>query len=919
MNKSASVFVPGQRYISEMEPELGLGIVQRIEGKRLYMVFPNSCTERIYLSVNPPIRRVRFKAGDTIAVQNGTTSVVSDTTEKNGIMHYRCGNESVAETELTGAMSYATPVERLCRHIFDDSRSFQFRQRISRFRASIATSPLRGFCGGAVECIPHQLYISEKATSSLECRYFLADEVGLGKTIEACLILHRLLATGRISRALIIVPSSLLHQWFVELFRRFSMAAAVVNDDFKVDKICAEKNPFFSLSLVIISQEDIASDEILFTHCKATDWDICIIDEAHHLAHDSRRYTAVSVLAKQTGSLLLLSATPDVLDEASFFALMKLLDPVKFQTIEKFRSEKENYIRTSKIAETLLGGKTVSSSDREFLTRTAPSLLHEIDEQASVSAPVQKRIAAKLVDISGIGRTMFRNSRAVIQGFPRRTAKIVRLPDHTAGVNLRGCVRSEVLEWIATFLLQNRRKKTLLICQTKEKVMEIRSYLQQRTAITPALFHEEMSIIQLDKNAAWFAEPEGTNLLISSEIGSEGRNFQHADFLLLPDMPSDPEKFEQRIGRLDRIGRKKPVSIIVVVIENSLEDVLASWYDKGLDAFRQTVPGAHQIGAAFYSRLLLAAKEISRGNPAALEQVIADTILFKKTLSDKLEKGRNRLLELSSFDRDKASKLIDAIKSVEKEYPLCTVMEQIYDHFGIQVDELRPGLYHLDFELVSDHSFPIPAMHEQGMLITYDRTIALAREDTEFITIDHPMVTGAFDIILSREKGNCSCVTLTGTGKNGFALETMYTLEPSGGMKYNPYHYFSPSPVRIVFDNSGRDVTGDIPYDFINEKSVNAGRELLESLSEPVDALIKPVLDKCFTRARQWQQESIAHARIKITEDLHEAKKRIESLLTTPVDIEKELEKTTDIYHQLEKSICSGILRLDSIRLIFFI
>src|SRR4029434_4691478 len=103
------------------------------------------------------------------------------------------------------------------------SSVFDLRYRALQLQYERRRSPVRGFVGGRIGLIPHQLFIASEVTSRQNPRVLLADEVGLGKTIESCLILHRLLLTGRVQRVLILVPESLVHQWFVELLRRFNL------------------------------------------------------------------------------------------------------------------------------------------------------------------------------------------------------------------------------------------------------------------------------------------------------------------------------------------------------------------------------------------------------------------------------------------------------------------------------------------------------------------------------------------------------------------------------------------------------------------------------------------------------------------------------------------------------------------------
>src|SRR5207302_8514664 len=136
-------------------------------------------------------------------------------------------------------------------------------------------------------------------------------------------------------------------------------------------------------------------------------------------------------------------------------------------------------------------------------------------------------------------------------------------------------------------------EKVLLICRTPVMVTAIETALRERVKnLKAAVFHEGLSLVQRDRNAAWFADPHGASVLLCSEIGSEGRNFQFAHHLVLFDLPGDPELLEQRIGRLDRIGQTATIRIHVPFGRGSESEVAARWYHEGLNAFDKHPRGA---------------------------------------------------------------------------------------------------------------------------------------------------------------------------------------------------------------------------------------------------------------------------------------------------------------------------------------
>ena len=161
--------------------------------------------------------------------------------------------------------------------------------------------------GARIDLIPHQLYIANEVSKRHAPRVLLADEVGLGKTIEACLIMHSQLVSGRISRALVLVPEPLVHQWFIELLRRFSLQFAifdeercvaiesggeaenvgleeVLSEELPAEEVPEEEvNPFLDDQLILASIDLLANDERRASQALGAGWDMLIVDEAHHL------------------------------------------------------------------------------------------------------------------------------------------------------------------------------------------------------------------------------------------------------------------------------------------------------------------------------------------------------------------------------------------------------------------------------------------------------------------------------------------------------------------------------------------------------------------------------------------------------------------------------------------------------------
>ncbi len=264
----------------------------------------------------------------------------------------------------------------------------------------------------------------------------LADEVGLGKTIEAGLILHRLLLTGRAERALILVPASLTHQWLVELLRRFSLEVTLLDEQQSLAH--GDANPFEAGQLILASQDWLFADPHRQSQAEACDWDLLIVDEAHHLECSEERvgpgYACVERLAANVPGLLLLTATPEQMGQESHFTRLRLLDPDRYHSLADFQEEERHYIEVAEAIDALerLPGQ---EEDRQRVA----AVIHEADSQAlldtlaSTESDAAQHDAARdqlrdqLLDRHGTGRVMFRNSRRHVGGFPERRLHVERL------------------------------------------------------------------------------------------------------------------------------------------------------------------------------------------------------------------------------------------------------------------------------------------------------------------------------------------------------------------------------------------------------------------------------------------------------------------------------------------------------------
>ena len=783
----------GQRWVSDGEPELGLGIVTGSGDGRVDIEFPAAGEKRCYAIGTAPLRRVKFLTGDRVQLRSGVEVTIDSVHEKGALRIYDAGGERIPESELADSISFSKPEDRLFGGMLDDPANFDLRAEALRWRAAMRRSPLRGLAGARMDLIPHQLFIANEVSNRLQPRVLLADEVGLGKTIEACLIVHRLLLTGRASRVLILVPQALVHQWFVELLRRFQLSFAIF-DEARCEAIESgdpEANPFLDSQLVLAAIDFLAPDEKRSQQVLAAGWDVLVVDEAHHLEWSAGQagpsYQMVSGLAAAIESVLLLTATPRQLGPDGHFARLRLLDPSRYDDIEDYKRQTEHYAEVADAVEALTSTESPPPTLENLIV--GRSHMEKLAAAMTKGKPgARESLVAGLLDGFGVGRVMFRNTRRKLGGFPKRQPEIVAVSDK--------------FQWLHELLENIGIEKVLVIGKTRELAEEIADFLTANTTVKAALFHEDLSLLQRDRNAAYFADEDGARVLLCSEIGSEGRNFQFARHLVLFDLPDDVDLLEQRIGRLDRIGQRGTIRIHVPYHPSSDEDVRARWLDEGMDAFRASPPGASEV-----QRELVWDLDEAMDDSSHLPALIAKTMELRQRIAERLARGEERLLERTSHRPAKSAELVNAIRALDEDSSFEDFLVRLFDFSGVHIEELGDRRYFLHPSGLKSDAFP--ALPNDGMTVTLDRGRALEREQEAFLTADHPIVRGALDFMLGSESGNASFGVWDSAGEKSVLLEAILVVECVAPAQLHVDRFLPQTPLRIVVDHRGTDLSGN--------------------------------------------------------------------------------------------------------------
>lgn len=938
-------YLIGQRLYSINEPQLGLGIVADIQARRLEMHFPLCNETRVYATESAQLSRFSLSLGDPVVSEQGLEFTLARISEENGLLYFHSADDelTLCESQLASQLQISLVEQQLLQGQVEQNKWYEFRLSLLQSLHQQAHSPTQGLLGARTSLLAHQLYIAQEVSSRYAPRVLLADEVGMGKTIEAGLILHRQLHMQRIERVLILVPPALLHQWLVEMLRKFNLNISLFDEERYHSELenGSWDNPFEAEQLILSSIGMVVGDNQIRGHILATQWDMVIVDEAHHLywseQQQSDEYSLVEALANTCRSLLLLTGTPEQSGSQGHFARLRLLDPSRFHTLSQFEHEEQQYLPLARLLGNLNAGKEIAEADIELLKSMGIS-----EDQAQLETD---EIVQQLIDRHGTGRVLFRNSRANVEGFPKRLLHSYSLPcpdeystlweEQKAQEISARCadyLSPEVLlrqidpkanwlkfdprvDWLISLLNKLKPAKVLIITAQQQTALELSAFIRKNTGIRLTAFHEDMSIMERDRAAAYFASSEdGAQAMVCSEIGSEGRNFQFAQNLVLFDLPEDPDLLEQRIGRLDRIGQAAEIHIHVPYLQDSFLNFYHDWYHVSLNAFTQHCPSAHACYQAYVDEL----RAIANSSPSELElqdllQAAADFRIHKNA---EFESGRDQLLELNSFNRSKAHRLKSLCAQADDAADLKTFLNDFFDYIGIESEIHSPhSLVIKPGEHMRISQFP--GLPEDGMVICFEREHALSHDDWGFMTWEHPFVLSAIDYILVNQVASTTvCAVKARDHKPGqLLLEAVYLLDPKGNKTFPISRYLPSSTITLVCDQDGR-LVKDANQAIVMNAEIHINEEMVQQIVSGHREQIKQLIDACAIQVNRQVPEIKREAANKVSHEFEAEIERLLELQRVNASIrDDEIRFFRDGLVESLEIIDNAGIRLDSLRL----
>ena len=460
-------------------------------------------------------------------------------------------------------------------------------------------------------------------------RAVLADEVGLGKTIEAGVICKEYLLRGLICRVLILVPASLVTQWKTEMAEKIGLDLAVAR----------QPGAFRKHNLVLASLDTAKrADNAAVIH--ATHWDMVVVDEAHRLKNKTTvNWSFVNAIEKKF--LLLLTATPVQNDLRELYNLITLLQPGQLRTYSQFKKEfmldRHSPKNTGHLRE-LLAEVMVRKCRRETLIRFP----HR--EVRSLSVPLQGVEAhfyqSMLTALGEAYRAQPAKKRNLLPfllllretcSHPLAACRTMQAMANKVG---KGVIKQSVLHHLLTLCPQEKPAKLRLAMDFLQKIDERAIVFTEfkttqkaimaackEASVTAQAFYGGLTPGEKEEVINKFRRRGG--VLVSTECGSEGRNLQFCRTMVNYDLPWNPMRLEQRIGRIHRLGQTSDVLIINLVTEGTVEAYLLYLLERKINMFQKVIGEIEAVMATL---------------PAPYERILAHLVLDSESEAQMVER-----------------------------------------------------------------------------------------------------------------------------------------------------------------------------------------------------------------------------------------------------------------------------------------
>jgi len=353
----------------------------------------------------------------------------------------------------------------------------------------------------------------------------------------------------------------------------------------------------------------------------------------------------------------------------------------------------------------------------------------------------------------------------------------------------------------------------------------------------------------------------------------------------------------------------------VPYINKSTDQKLFRWYDEGLNAFRCNSSSAQRVADILHAELL---DVLNATDTSGLDAFVEKTRSLSVELEQQMHNGRDQLLELNSCRKELAEDLIDLLNAFEKEGALWPYMEDLFECYGVDTEFHSPDCF---IVRPGDHLriSHFPGLNEDGLTVTGNRQIALEREEFQFITWEHPLVTASMDLVLSSETGNAAISVVKHEQLRGgqFLLECLFVVECSAPAELQIGRFLPHTPIRVLIDQNKKDQTEAIEHRDLIEPGIKFDKQKITAFLGNQRLHLANMLVIAEQKAKNDMDDLVANATARMLESLSAEIKRLVRLQKVNPSIKtEEIEQLKDVAMLAHENIQSAQLRLDAVRFI---
>ena len=788
------------------------------------------------------------------------------------------------ETELKieySQMNYA-PEKQLRAYEFQHPTWFINHLKVSRNRHLVnnATYGFRVLAGCRAFLMPHQISTVAHCFETMPIRYMLADEVGLGKTVEACSILSILASENKGLRVLIVVPGALISQWQNELHYKYGLNAQVASEN---------------ASLCLLPMENLGNSKNILI---AT-WDLGIIDETHRLLSNDVWYRQVEAVSRQVKHILLLSATPIQDRNEEYRRLLVLLDPDRYaeMTSEHFSWMIKKQKSIQRKVNQQLGRLDRYEEYHEIIVDALREIAETLEDKAlnrlisiiDVDAEDNgldqvKQALAYICENYRVERRVIRNRRqSITERMAKRTLRAIFYTPRSLNENYNeiGAIQNTLAylaekgkddekyvtevaipllsslfssPWAFEETLQRFRIDEPILTDSaaawkhqaenehelvnvaldedpdmiKGRLMTAMDYIDQETdiigdstckivvftahnatltvflkllntryspmGIHAVAFGKHMSRSELEDSVYTFQNDPDCRVIVCDETGGEGRNFQNAEMVIHLDMPWEANALEQRIGRLDRLGRDPDRDVLSVVLyaATSVEEQLFHIWRDGMKLFEQSLSGLEIITGELNGLIIDALlDDYYNGLANAFDNIVDQADEMRESVEDEQD------FDLGTTLYRPLSQGVDHVLNIyaaEDGNSFATAMMGWGEQAGLHAEksnstglvEFRESTFSVNaarqslfippaWDQYNDSSI---VLREGKILGSFDRKTAALREDVLFFAPGDAVYDSIISNAIGCSRGRCSAIATTGSF-NYEGIVYIYNVEPS--------------------------------------------------------------------------------------------------------------------------------------------